>query len=74
MERGSYTTSNSKNSNGLPFLGLPIPAETDPYPNRIRLCLPTEPAKLRMFERFSLAEIRTETDPRIEFRKAGHLQ
>ena len=62
-ERGSFSGSNSKNSKEFPFPELPISSETDPYPNRVTLCLPTEPAKLKIANRFLATEIRTESDP-----------
>ena len=41
---------------------LPFLAKTDPYPNPITLCSPTESAKLKIVKGFLVTEIRTETD------------
>lgn len=56
--------------NPLPPPELPIPAETDPYANRITLCLLTEPCNLKIVKRFLATEIRIKTDQVQEVRDA----
>lgn len=73
-EPSAFYDSNPKNSKEFPFPELPISAVTDPFPNRITLCLPTEPFNLKILKRFLPTELRTKTDPPQEIHEACDLE